>query len=347
MNGTYNGKEASILKNEVKLEQWGLLCEEAIKLKKLQPWNYIWDLDLIEIRLPDNEEPFFCSVMGKAGYNIAIGVYEGYEAINEFYYVAEKDDISPDQLIRYQNNLMCFFGDREELSRKDLKLIKDLGLKFRGRKEWIYFRHFETGYVPYYLNETQVTKLTQVFQQLYTALTELIQGKLKVDFENNYFLYRGYDLKKELWVTKEKEFNVPARQIPSTLIKDELLITRLKRLKQKLFKIELDTFYLNFSIEDKGFDKPFIANLLLIADRGAGVALDQKMLTPKDDIADEVLTMLVNLMMEMGKPAAIYVRDVYMAGLIFDLCRKLNIAINIEGSLDTIDSLCDEIMNNS
>jgi len=65
---------------------------------------------------------------------------------------------------------MCYFGNRDELSSKELKVIKNLGLKFRGKNEWIYFRSFETGYVPYILDQAQVVQLILVFKQLYMAL---------------------------------------------------------------------------------------------------------------------------------------------------------------------------------
>jgi len=130
--------------------------------------------------------------MGKAGECIAIGTYVGVDAINGFYYIIDNPKISPTQYIRYQNNLMCYFGDRNELSSKELKVIKDLGLKFRGKNEWIYFRAFETGYVPYILDERQVVQLTFVFQQLYMALKHFVEGKIKVDFESGNILKRQY-----------------------------------------------------------------------------------------------------------------------------------------------------------
>ena len=137
-----------IMRKEASLEQWKLLYEVAIKFKALKPWNYLWDTELTQIVLPEHEESFFSSVMGKAGDCFAIGTYAGVDAINGFYYIIDNPKISSTQYIRYQNNLMCYFGNRDELSSKELKVIKNLGLKFRGKNEWIYFRSFETGYVP-------------------------------------------------------------------------------------------------------------------------------------------------------------------------------------------------------
>lgn len=59
-NGRNMRKEASI-------EQWNELYDVTINIKKLEPWNYLWDMDIITIILPGYEEPFYCSVMGRGG----------------------------------------------------------------------------------------------------------------------------------------------------------------------------------------------------------------------------------------------------------------------------------------
>ncbi|HQO73065.1 MAG TPA: hypothetical protein PLJ53_10015, partial [Sedimentibacter sp.] len=111
------------MRNEASIEQWNKLYEVTINIKKLEPWNYLWDIDIITIILPEYEEPFYCSVMGKNGQCFAISVYKGFEAIHGFFKVVDAKNIPPFQLMRYQDNLTCYFGDREELSSKELKVI--------------------------------------------------------------------------------------------------------------------------------------------------------------------------------------------------------------------------------
>ena len=47
----------------------------------LKPWKQLWDMDLTRIELPEYQEPFFCSVMGKGGECYAIGTYVGFDAL--------------------------------------------------------------------------------------------------------------------------------------------------------------------------------------------------------------------------------------------------------------------------
>ena len=326
------------MRKEASLEQWKLLYEIAIKFKELKPWNNLWDIDLTQIVLPEYEEPFFSSVMGKAGKCIAIGTYVGVDAINGFYYIIDNPKISPTQYIRYQNNLMCYFGDRNELSSKDLKVIKDLGLKFRGKNEWIYFRAFETGYVPYILDELQVVQLTFVFQQLYMALKYFVEGKIKVDFESGNILQRKYDDKSKLWLTSEAPNIIPPRVRMTSIINDELLLAKLNKLKDTRNEIELDTLFLNVVINDKEFERPLLGKLLIIAECKSGMLVDQSMMSPKDDIVQNVLGIFVNFLMQHGKPKTVYVRDEYMKDCLVALCEEIGILLKVKGKLKAIDA---------
>jgi len=326
------------MRKEASLEQWRLLYEVAIKLKTLKPWDYLWDIDLTKIALPEYEEPFFCSVMGKAGECIAIGTYVGFNAINEFYFIADNKQISPTQYIRYQNNLMCYFGARDELTSKECKVIKDLGLKFRGNTEWIYFRVFETGYAPYILDEPQVVQLTNVFKQLYMALKNFIEGRTKVDFESGNILYRKYDNELKLWLTYETPNIIPPRLRMTTVINDELLLVKLNKLKTTRNEIELDTLYLNAVINDKEFERPFLGKLLIIADRTSGMLIDQNVLSPKDEVTENILGIFINYLTQAGKPKTVYVRDNYMQDYLENLCERIGVSLKVKGKLKAIDA---------
>jgi hypothetical protein len=233
---------------------------------------------------------------------------------------------------------MCYFGDRNELSSKDLKVIKDLGLKFRGKNEWIYFRAFETGYVPYILDELQVVQLTFVFQQLYMALKYFVEGKIKVDFESGNILQRKYDDKSKLWLTSEAPNIIPPRVRMTSIINDELLLAKLNKLKDTRNEIELDTLFLNVVINDKEFERPLLGKLLIIAECKSGMLVDQSMMSPKDDIVQNVLGIFVNFLMQHGKPKTVYVRDEYMKDCLVALCEEIGILLKVKGKLKAIDA---------
>jgi hypothetical protein len=325
------------MRKEAKLEQWRGLYDIAIKIKELKPWEYLWDLDVITIVSSYEKEPYYCSIMGRGGECFAIGTYVGFDAINDFYKIVDNKDIPQEQLIRYQNNMMCFFGNRDDLTRKEYKVIKDLGLKFRGKNNWIYFEKFQKGYEPYILDEQQVVELTEVFKHLYMALKAINKG-LKVDFEAGNTLLRRYDEETKLWINYETPAIIPQRKYRVPVLQDEILVARLN--KQKIIdeKLEIDIAYLNSVINDKKYDKPIITRMCILADCRTEAILGCNILTPDDEDVDTIFNMLINYIMKIGKPKTIIVRDEYIQSLLSDICERINVGLKIKGRLKAIDT---------
>ena len=69
-------------------ELWLELYEIAEKIQKLEPWKYLWDMDLLVYLCQPLNEIFYCSVMGHGGMHRAIAIYKG-EQINGFFELAK------------------------------------------------------------------------------------------------------------------------------------------------------------------------------------------------------------------------------------------------------------------
>ena len=50
------------MRQEATLTEWKELYEVATRIKELEPWKDLWDMDLIALRFGDDEEPVFMSV---------------------------------------------------------------------------------------------------------------------------------------------------------------------------------------------------------------------------------------------------------------------------------------------
>lgn len=324
------------MRKEANLEQWRKLYEVAVRLKEMKPWEELWDMDLITILTSDEEEPCVCSIMGKGGKCLGIGSYLGFKAISDFLLMVDSNKMPPHQLIRYQNNLTCFVGDREELTSKERGIIKDLGLKFRGNNNWIYFRAFEPGYIPYMPDEKQVLKLTEILQHLFMAIKAMHNG-IKVDFVGGNTLLRRFDKERKLWINYEAPVIMPKVKCPAPVLNDELLMKRLSNQESTKAKLELDIAYLNSSVNDKKYDKPVLPRLCILADIKTGILLDQTMVELEDEDIDIVLNTLFNYILQRGKPKTIYIRDIYIHSILFDVCKKLEIDLKINQNLKNID----------
>ncbi|MHC1681909.1 MAG: hypothetical protein AB6733_03005 [Clostridiaceae bacterium] len=324
------------MRKEATLEEWKELYDVAGKVKELKPWEQLWDMDLITILLKDREEPCVCSVMGKGGECYAIGAYNGISAIHNFFVMADSYDIPAHQLIRYQNNIMCYFGNRDELTKKELNLIKELGLKFRGKNNWIYFRVFETGYAQYTPDKQQVLELTEILKNLYMAIKALYRG-VTVDFEDGNTLMRRFDVGSNQWINYEMPVFIPEVIYPVPTIEDEVLIQRLKNLHKDKSVLELDIAYINSTINDRNFDKPISPRLCILVEGRSGMILSQTMITPEDNQVDAVFNVIINYIFQKGKPKKIFVRDNYIFSILKDLCKQVGIELEVSGSLRGID----------
>ena len=126
------------------LEQWKELYDLAIEITKLKPWNSYWDMDLIAVETKKNEEPNFVSIMGKSGTCTGISVYRGMEGYSDFCQICNDDYNVPATFVMSdQNCITCYWGNRVEIDDEMYSIIKQLGLRFRGNRNWIYFKTFE------------------------------------------------------------------------------------------------------------------------------------------------------------------------------------------------------------
>lgn len=71
-------------------EVWLELYEVARKVQELEPWKYLWDMDLLEYIDVNSNEIYYCSVLGRLGLSNAILIYQG-EQIHKFFEGVEKN----------------------------------------------------------------------------------------------------------------------------------------------------------------------------------------------------------------------------------------------------------------
>ena len=49
----------------------------------------------------------------------------------------------PEYAMFEQNSISMFLGDRNELTEGERKIIREVGHKFRGKNQWIYFESYK------------------------------------------------------------------------------------------------------------------------------------------------------------------------------------------------------------
>ena len=331
------------MRKEATLKQWEKLYDVTIKIKAMKPWEYLFDMDLITIMIPDRET-VRCSIMGANDEFYGIASYIGDDAINDFFELLDIKKMPLLQTIRFQedNLTMTYFGSRQDLTSKEYKVIKDLGLKFRGNNNWIYFHSYKRGYTPYILDQDEVLFQIEIFENLYMALRAYIEKGLQVDFDEGYTLLRRYEAKDDLWLCYQEPIEIPTKMYTIPHLTDEILIGNLKRGKQLKTIWEIDIAYINSTIDDKKYDRPVEGRICILFERNSGMAINQDMIDPREDPIQTVFDVLLNPMLELGRPMEIRVRDNYMFYILKDLCERIDIKLKIKEKLTSIDSFIEK-----
>lgn len=332
------------MRKEATLDMWKELYEVTANLKSFEPWNYLWDQDLIVIQLGPDAEPVFCSIMGRGGSCYGIAAYVGMEGLQDFYRIvgAENSKLPMEYIMFDQSNLTCYFGDREEVPPEQKKCIKELGLKFRGKGQWAYFVSYKKRYQPYIPDEAEVCLLIEVYKNLCMSLRALLEGRIKIDFAGGACLWRRFNQATELW----DMFGVPLPEVHLDVLQMEVTDTILKQRLKKQPAIEagilLDLFYMNASIKDEKNERPKNPLMLAAADADTGMMIFFDIIPQDMDEMQAVLQYFIDFVQNHGRMKIIRARNPLIFGALSKLCAECKVKL-LEDDLRPLDEFMKEL----
>lgn len=313
------------MRTEANLDQWKELYQAATEIKEQKPWEFLWDLDLIGIRNGAEEDTVFFSILGRGGECYGISVYEGYEGLNDFLMLSMQEalNLTPEYAMSQQKNLTCYWGNREELTEKQRKVIKDLGYKYRGRNQWLYFLSFKPGYRPWQMDREEVIRMTEHLRDLKLALEYYKQADVSVDFENGNMFCFEFGEGKKTWNFGEKPLPFTMFRFKKLILTDEILLEDLAEAEKCDAVLEADVWGTGVTIKDKKYERPANPLLCVIAEAESGMIITCELQEPDDDAGVSIADEIIEFIFEYGAPKEIRVSNVILeAGLehICDVC---------------------------
>lgn len=328
------------MRMEASLEQWKVLYEAATRIKELKPWEKFWDLDLIGIRYGEEEDTVFFSILGRGGDCYGITVYEGYEGLNRFLMLTMQEhmNLSAGYVMFNQRNLACYWGNRDELTDKQRKIIKDLGYSYRGKNQWLYFLSFEPGYYPYNLDSEEVVRMGEYFRDLELALKYYNETNMKVDFENGNMFLLSFGKDKTTWNYGEVPLPFTAFQFGNLLITDEELLADLAKAPKCNAVLEADISVMGARIDDKKYSRPANPALALLGDAASETIISFEMTEPDDDPMVVLAEMVTRFIFQYGIPKEIRVSNVIVEAGLEQICDVCGIKLRRVKRLKGLDS---------
>ena len=324
------------------LQEWRELYDAAAEFKRRACWQWVDNTDIFGVRDPESGVNYFCTVMGGGDLEFGVLAYRGTAGLDLLFSLIQDDgeeDPEMDEIRFQQDSLCCSFEDRDQLEKRDLAVIKSLGLKFRGRKEWPYFRDYSPGLSPWFLTGAQSRTLVHILQQVMVVTLECkrVGGTDFLRGGKGEFLIRTPEKTSTglSWTDRYWDPNDEVRRFLRVELSDRLLIQKIKKLPlARKLTLELDLFFLPATITDK--DRPYFPRTMGIADHGTGELICMELLEEEDPLT-AVVDVLLDMLVQMEvRPRCILVKRQELMELLFGLGKQIGIEVKRSDELPNI-----------
>ncbi|MCX7815931.1 MAG: hypothetical protein N2317_00265 [Syntrophales bacterium] len=317
--------------NSIELETWSELYKQAVIFRDARPWSWMTDTEPFGVGDPYSGEIGYCYILGRLGEVHALVVAMGTEGLLGFLMVKHAETNHIEDYLFRQKCLIASFENRDQLLEEDLKIIKQLGLKFRGKRAWPMFRNYKPGYYPWFLEESDVRFLT-------VALEQSLNVALRYKKDRNLLRTSAVDL---FFVRKPRKINDtfiwedsyqtprPLRSfLPENLPFDESSIASLllKKGTRGSGAWELDMFHYPQAMQEKG-KRPFFPFVIAVLEHDSGQALFVDMI-PVERFVERSREILVEFLENCPiLPESIYVRTNMVLEVIRPITHPLGIRV--------------------
>lgn len=320
-------QETTITEEDAPLEEWQVLYKTATRIGEMKPWAEFYDLDLFS--LEKDGKTAYASILGHNGECYGISIYEGYQGLNDFMMILNQKslNLSEKYALFSQNNLTCYWGNRDELSKEQWNIVKSLGYKYRGKNQWLYFESHKAGYYPENMNRDEVNRMTMYLTLLEEALGYYKDHKFSVDFENANMFSFSYDKETGQWTGKEMPLPFTSFCLPQLELNDDAPIEELASLPLASCCLEVSIEYSDIAAKDDLSNRTICGKVVVIADADSGLVLNMDLVHPQEQEGEAILNQLAPIIFNIGRPKEVRINNDIVKAYLEDFCTKGNIKL--------------------
>ncbi|WP_433595410.1 DUF7309 domain-containing protein [Lysinibacillus xylanilyticus] len=254
------------------------LLELTNDLKKLKPWQYLRDDEVVVIDFEDADYKVLVSVLGAGGEEFGLMIFDielGYNSLAKILY---EKNLSSDFSYGL-NALTVNFVDREELDPADYQLIKNCGLSFRGKKNWIQFRSYLEGTHPERPSSLEVELLIDVVSRMIHITEARKDGWEYPQLAAHQYPTFKVQMDVELQEIYILQINIPT---PTYDCYEEISMFEVAKYKKKpksALQLEYDLFYMPFGVESEETNRTVYPISGMLVERGSNLVIEHEMLS--------------------------------------------------------------------
>lgn len=292
-------------------DQWKRLYALMAELNELAPWEFMYENEVFAIQFPESGRMGSVSVMGALGEHVAIAVYLDKKGIEGFQHILQlRDKSTPEQILQIPQ-LQASFEDREMITPEDRVILKQLGLKFRGKKGWPQFRSYHPACIPWYMEQEEAQMLIHSLEQLLDVAPRLREDPslLEAAGMNGQYLVRVQADGK--WRDEKRKVSFPVDP-PLDIHWDGEALARFKAMQKQNIILEMDVSMMMEGVMSDEFERPFFPFVLIAIDQGSGMILGMDLLPPLPSLEKmwaKVPSKILELLADRFKPREIQVTD--------------------------------------
>ncbi len=314
-------------------EQWQALFTAATSLNKKEPWKFFPEELIFVFPAEDEKNTFYATVHGYEEEILGISIYAGREDIEKYLRILEQgDDASFYTILENQSCITAIFGEEIHLGPGDITAMKEADYKPDPTllHDCIYFRSYQSGFAPWYINQAETELLIRGLQA-FDKVSDLFHEKVE---DPTQFMVQ-YDENQNS--VKVIPFDDSLKTEKENVIKDDFYVARLKQLKRTGHRIELDVNYMSNPVSGQLSAVPFFPKICIIADVDEGYIADQCIFEETTEEEKAFYTFLANYFNKSGLPRKITIRRGSTGFLMRDLCKRLHITLEENNELPLID----------
>jgi hypothetical protein len=318
------------MENKLDLRSMKELYNQTIRLKEQNVWMH--DLEekaIFRINLAGLSQDAYCIPMMDIAMKRGIIILIGEEAFRTYINFENLTNHTYSDKLKYIDAFYVFFADRDFLSSAERKIIKELGIKFRGKGEWITFERYCPGIVPRMLIDSEVLKLAQILEQLYHCFEAGKNKNLPVIGPTEVYS-REFDKKKNSWEIGVFDTDIIDYEISVPLLNDEYILNKLREAGESDLELEIDTAFLEIQ-------KNIIIPTTFFIDANDGEIMERRH-SEDEHYFEGALSLLIDHILDFGAPKRIYVKDFDLMQVFFAFANDLEIELVYQKELSLMDS---------
>lgn len=322
------------------------LYELAFAYRKTKVWKKLWDNQLFAIELPGGGVGY-CSIMGRAGEHVALGLYPGEDGLQSYCLAAEAAE--EDSIIRQvekalaQNCVMCSFENKDGLWDYEIKEVKAYcaahSLTLRGQHVWPKFQRVLPRHLPWTMQEetdrawmaAALEAGLEVAQQLASKTAAQLGLQSGAPFDRDIPLLvktdTGYDWRTTALPPRRETvypeagiiYDLPLKRAAATKRRTEIWVCDIISSIQPVSDEE------NLASGKMPHQAPYFPWLQIVYDMFQDCILDCAMCPEREDYTEFFPNRLLDLMEKFGRPRKLLVTSDRSAALYARLAARLGI----------------------